>query len=184
MVIGIDIDDTMTDTSELIMVNAKKYFNRDDEEFIYEILHLKNLDDNLLNFYKKYLPNMLENYKLKDNVKEVIDRLREKGNKVIVITARGNSFDMGQVESTNEYFKKHNIIVDDIIMKEKDKKPVCKKMNVDIMIDDSISVLESLKDSSTKPLLFSSIGNQNQDVDFDRVDNWLDLERYITNLKS
>jgi len=182
MNIGLDIDDTMTNTSELIMEYAMEYFNSNDVELINSILNSKCIEGPLLDFYNKYVIKMIENYTLKDNVKEVIDRLRSKGHKIFIITARGYTPVHGVIEATEEYFKKHNIYFDGIIFKAINKKESCIKNNIDVMVDDSVGVSEELRDTNVKSILFNSVINENIQVNVDRVDNWIELEKHIDRL--
>lgn len=179
MRIGIDIDDTMTNTTELMIDYAKEYFNETSENKIITLLNSK-IEGKIYDFYMEYLPIMAVKYSLKENVIEVINRLREKGYKVIVITARGHSTFDGMIDITKEYFKRNNIVVDDCIFKCGDKNNACIENNIDIMIDDSISTLNKL--TNTKKLLFTSIVNQDIDIDINRVSNWLEVESYIYSL--
>jgi len=182
MNIGIDIDDTMTNTSELIIEYAKEYFNSDDVELINSILNSKSIEGPLLDFYNKYLLKMIENYTLKDNVKEVIDRLRSKGHKIFIITARAYTPMEGVVEATEEYFKKHGISFDGIIFKAINKRESCVNNKIDVMVDDSVSVAYELRDTNVKPVLFNSVINENVQIDVDRIDNWIELEKHIDRL--
>lgn len=184
MNIGLDIDDTMTNSSELMIRYAQTYFNTTDKALINKLLHTKMSNEEVSGFYNKYLPEMMEKYELKENVKEVIDSLRTKGHKIIIITARGRTIKKGLVEITKKYLKKHKIEVDDMIFREVDKASVCLENNIDIMIDDSVAILEKVKESGIKPLLFSSINNQNISTTIDRVTNWLELEAYIDKMYS
>jgi uncharacterized HAD superfamily protein len=180
--IGLDIDDTMTNSSDLIIEYAKKYFESDDINLINNILNSKEIEGKLLDFYREYLPEMMRIYDLKDNVKEVIDRLRSKGNKIIIITARGYTIEAGLIEITKEYFEKHQIVVDEMVFQAIEKTEACIKNNIDIMIDDSISVLEKLKETNTNTLLFDSANNKDYKTNIDRVNNWLELEEYLNKL--
>ncbi len=181
MTIGLDIDDTMTNSSKLIIEYAKKYFETNDVTKIKEILS-KKIEGKLLDFYNEYLPEMMASYTLKENVKEVIDGLRQNGHKIIIITARGHSVKKGLIDITKEYFKKHNIVVDKMIFEKTEKTAECINNNIDIMIDDSIKVLNELKEKNIKTLLFTSENNINCDTDINRVNNWLELESYINEL--
>lgn len=184
MVIGIDIDDTITNSSELIIEYAKKHFKSDDIDIINNILNVSKIDGELLQFYSKYLSEMIERYTVKDNAAKVIKRLREKGYKVVIITARGHTVTQDNLElMTTNYFNKHGIEVDEIIFRTKNKKEICIEKNIKIMVDDSINVLESLNDTNITPVLFNSIFNKDINTDIKRVDNWLELEKYISILE-
>lgn len=182
MTIGLDIDDTMTNSSQLIAKYAKEYFTSYNTEMISTILHAEKIEGELLEFYNKYLPKMMENYELKENVQEVIKRLRLQGHKIIIVTARGYTVQEGLIEITKKYLEKYNIKVDDIIFRTLYKNEICVNNKVDIMVDDSISVLEKVKKSGIKALLFTSSNNQHISTTIDRVDNWLDLEKYINKI--
>lgn len=182
MTIGLDIDDTMTNSHDLAVEYAKRYLNSEDEKLINELLYPHNIKGASLDFYVKYLPEMTENYVLKENVKEVIDRLRTKGHKLIVITARGYSGKKKVIGITKTYFKKYGLLFDEVIFMAKEKTGYCLRSKIDLMIDDSVSVLEKLKELNIKTLLFTSDNNKNINTNIDRVSNWLELEEYINNL--
>jgi len=146
-------------------------------------LHGKNVSDEMQNFYKKYLPLMMNNYQLKDNARAVINRLKEAGHKIIIITARGYTKGLGQEEITKAYFKKHGIVVDKIIFGKRKKCSACIEEKLDLMVDDSVRIVEDLKNSGIKSVLFNSICNAHEQINIDRVNNWLELEEYINNLK-
>lgn len=181
MTIGIDIDDTMTNTSESYIKYAKRYFNSTDIVLINNILHGTNITSEMMDFYDKYLLEILSKVSLKENVKEVIDELREKGHKIILISARGK-VRAGQIKVTRDYLKKFNIKVDKIIFKSIDKLNACIENNIDLIIDDSVKVLEDLKNNGIGVLLFSSISNKTFKTDIKRVNNWIELEEYIDRL--
>ena len=51
------------------------------------------------------------------------------------------------------------------------------------MVDDSINVLDRVADIGIKTLLFTSLQNQKIKTNFNRVSNWLELEKYINSIK-
>lgn len=183
MTIGIDIDDTMTNSTELMLEYAKNYFKEADNKKLIEIINSK-IEGDLYNFYSKYLAEMMSKYKLKNNVVEVINRLREKGHKIVIITARGRTIKEGLIEVTKDYFNRNNIIVDEIVFRCADKSNVCIKYKIDLMIDDSISVLDKVNSCGIKTLLFTSIVNKNEKTNIKRIDDWIKLEKYIDNIDS
>lgn len=182
MTIGLDIDDTITNSSDLIFTFVKKYFNTDDVNIVREIIG-GEIEGELLKFYDAHLGEMVANYTLKDNVKEVIERLRKKGHRVVIITARGYTKTKDSIiKITKKYLQKHNIKVDKIVFNKLDKDIACVKNNIDIMIDDSVSTLEKIRAKNIKVLLYTSIGNKEVTTNIDRVNNWLELEDYIDEL--
>lgn len=181
MTIGIDIDDTMTNSSELIIEYAKKHFKSNDMNLINNILHGNNITTEMQYFYNKYLLELLSKYTLKKDVKEVIDRLRLQGHKVILISARGYGVKTGQITVTRNYLKRYKIKVDDIVFRTRDKSQACLDNKIDLMIDDSVEVLESLSTKGINTLLFRSISNKNIMTEIDYVDDWIELEAYIQN---
>ncbi len=182
MTIGLDIDDTITESSELIVNYVKKHFN-DDINIVSEILGGK-IEGELLRFYDIHLGEMVASYKLKDNVKEVIDRLRKNGHKVVIITTRGFTKTKDDIPGiTRKYFKKHDINVDKIVFNKLHKEVACVTNKIDLMVDDSISTLEKIKSKGIKVLLFNSMSNKKSITSLNRVDNWLELESYINSLK-
>lgn len=183
MTIGLDIDDTITESSKLQIEYAKKHFNVDDVDIVRKILN-GEVKGELFNFYNINLGKMIVNYELKANVKEVIDRLRNNGHKVIVITARGyTEFNDNIAFITESYFNKHDIKFDKIVFNKLHKDEACVENGIDIMIDDSISTLEKIAAKGIKTLLFNSISNRKIKTNINRVDNWLELENCINNLK-
>lgn len=97
------------------------------------------------------------------------------------ITDKGYTVKKGLMEVTRKYFKKHKIVVDKIIFRTIDKVDACIENKIDLMIDDSIKVLEDLDNNGINTILFSTISNKNYKTNLVRVDNWLDLEKYIEN---
>jgi len=183
MTIGLDIDDTITESSKLQIEYVKKHFNVDDANIVKEILG-GEIKGELLRFYEAHLGEMVANYELKANAKEVVDRLRKNGHKIVIITARGYTKTKNDImKITEEYFKKHHINVDKIIFNKLYKEDASLENKIDLMIDDSINTLEKIRARGIKTLLFTSISNKDIITDINRVDNWLELENYINNLK-
>lgn len=177
MTVGLDIDDTMTNSKELIMVYAKNYFKTADEELVNKILHAPKIEGKLYDFYKANLPEMISNYQLKPNVKKVINRLRKKGHKIVIITTRGYTHIDGVVEATVEYFKKHKLITDKMIFKTRDKAKICLENNINLMIDDYLPILDELEQAGVNCLMYSDVANLATNKK--QVNNWLELEKYI-----
>ena len=94
-------------------------------------------------FWNKYFVDYITKSSPRQFAQEVIEKLRQEGNKIYIITARNEeglppeAYGKMQ-ELTKEWLKKSNIKYDEIIFAgDKEKKIQCIKNNIDIMIEDS-----------------------------------------------
>lgn len=171
MTIGIDIDDTITETSLIANQYLKKY-----PEY-QELSDYHMLEKNVFKkFVKDNVLDIQNNAPLKDGVKECIDYLRKNGHKVILITARGaNGFTFLKSE-TKKYLEKNNIVVDDIKFGKNYKGKTCKKENVDIFIDDKEEVLDEVKKWGIKTIRFCNLEEKSK---HQKVSTWTDMLKFF-----
>ena len=183
MRIGIDIDDTITNTYEYMTPYVCKSFNIDEESIkgkngtYREVYRLERQD--YVNFLKKYFNDFAPLITVKEDAKKVINKLHEK-NEIIIITARNEEYFENVKELCSNYLKKENILFDDIIVNAKPKGPICKERNIDILIDDSVENCISAKENNIKCILFDSKINKNTD-EFTRAHNWKEVEYLLEN---
>ena len=83
--IGIDIDDTITNTFE----KAEEYLINHIEYISYDELY-EGKTERAINFAKERLETIQRECLPKEHAIEVIKRLKDKGYKIIIITARGS----------------------------------------------------------------------------------------------
>ena len=142
MIIGIDLDDTITKTEEILFKYAKKY--NEEKNIIYKIDRDKwdwnkafgwN-DKSVEVFFEKYLKKVFKEVEIKEDAKEVINTLKKDGDTIIIITAR-NSENVKDVHKMCEkWLKDKQVEVDKIVINGEDKAKECKENNIDIFIDD------------------------------------------------
>lgn len=163
MIIGIDIDDTLVDTSTSFDKVIKKYnvnFNK------------KFKDDWTLeerNFiFGKYLEEILIGAKLKKDAKEVLDSLVDLGYELVVITARSNRYCKNIEQQTIELIKKENLPITKLYFGENKKSDLAKKINLGLMIDDSVYVCNNMKEEEIDYILFG-----------DKITTWKEVLEYI-----
>lgn len=150
MRIGIDIDGVLTDIERFqIDYGSKFYYENYNKEIVnhkgYETCDIfdsdKTIDDA---FWKEYFVDYSINVKARDFADEIIKKLKDDGNKIYIITARGSflshSRDVMLYEANKEVVKKwlnkNNIQYDEIIFSPEDKLDICLENNIDIMIED------------------------------------------------
>lgn len=182
MRIGIDIDDTICRTTEkvneLMEVFAK-------EEKI-EPLMIMNYEDIKEKFFDKYLDDIYMGVVVKRNAKEVLRRLRNKGNKLFIITARRNdlSKSVKDVEKmTYDWLKANEIEVDGIFIDAYGdaKAKICKDEKIDIIIDDDPYNYKMITSNGCKCLLYDDREKYNLRDDY--VTNWLEVEDFIEKMR-
>lgn len=163
MTIGIDIDDTLVSTSESFDELVKKYnldfqkkfkdtWTEEEKKFIFD----------------NYLKETLMSAKLKENAKEVISYLNNLGYKLVIITARGNNHCDGIEEFTKRFIEQEKINICEFHFGEYKKSDLAKKLNLDLMIDDSVYVCNNMKKENIECILFG-----------DKIKTWKDVLEYI-----
>ena len=184
MRIGIDIDDTITNTWEYIMPIFSEKFNIPIEQFkesgaYYDsIKHIVSFDE-YLNLIKKY-EHIMQDVPLKENVKEIITKLKEEGNTIIFITARGtNSYSNPYLISKN-YLNKHKIPYDKLIVNAYKKGTICKEEKIDLFIDDNIKNCTDVSNQGIDVLMMSASFNES-DTNYIHMKDWNQVYEYINN---
>lgn len=154
MRIGIDLDDTVCNTTKLINDFAKAYAY--DKNITVEDLFMN--PNEVQEFYKVYLREILEEDSVKRDFVEVYPKLRE-NNELFIITARSNDFmeelfDMDTL--TEAWLKRNDITYDGIFFNvyAEQKAMVCLKNNIDVLIDDDIKNYDALTKHGIKVILF------------------------------
>lgn len=178
MRIGIDLDDTICNTTEIVQKRAEKYAS---------IQHLNPLDimnDEALKnvFFRKYLEDIYTNVEIKEEARNVLKRIKNRGNQLYIITARDSSqypHIENVMEITSNWLKNHNIKIDEVIIGVygEEKANVCKEKNIDLMIDDDPYNYKMILAKGIKCLLFDDY--EKYDLKDNYVTNWLQIEKYI-----
>ena len=162
MRIGIDIDDTLVSTSESFDEVIKKYGVSFSKKF------KEDWTKEEKNFiFNNYLKETLINAKIKDNAKEVLNELNKLGHEIIVITARTENNCNGIEQNTKKLLEDNNIKISEYYFAQYKKSDIAKKIELDLMIDDSINVYENMKKDNIDCILF------------DEKMNWKDVLEYI-----
>lgn len=196
-VVGIDADGVLVNMSEFNIREGKKYFKKEPvnlnayhtrdifgvskkEEFIYGL-------KGALNKYCKKEPPM-------PNCKEVIKKLNEEGIVLHEITARKfTTFDniIGKYyrKLFEKWLHKHELKFKTIEYcsetdSPRDKLLGCRKLNVDVMIEDKPDVAEYLANNDVKILLMDAPYNKDlMHPNITRVYNWEEIYDNIIKLK-
>ena len=183
MRIGIDLDDTITNSSDIFVEYAKKYNKK---KSINHEINIEELDQQLAfgwnhsnqeKFREEYLEKVLRNVSPHKNVVEVLKNISKKGNEIVIITARSNTELEDMEDITKEWLKEHNIKYHKLIMDSKEKDVVCAQEKINVFIDDNINICQKVYEKLKIPVfLFSTRYNSKKCSNgVFRISNWEEI---------
>ena len=195
MKIGIDIDGVLTDFEKWQLEVGSKFFikynknivNPDgyDSDTVFDVT--KEMDSE---FWNDYLYDYAKNEPARKFAGEVIDKLKDKGYEIYIITARyltDRNDNLGK-EMRNiviEWLKENSINYDKIIFSQEDKRNICKENNVDIMIEDAPKNIVELSEVLPKVICFDALYNREIAKDnVIRCYSWYDIYSKIFEIKN
>ena len=188
MNIGVDLDGVLFDSESLLRTVSVFY----DLEICG-----KGIVDKTANFCqdaygwdKKQSQTFLDKYLLQCEkvapvmpyAKYVIDKLREAGHKVYIITRRGWE-DKKEITLTNKLLKKNKIKVDAVYYSKDSKLKTCQDLMIDIMIDDNSKTIETLANNNIRCFYYTGVFSRELSHPLiTDVNNWGDI--YLNILKT
>lgn len=195
MNIGIDIDDTITDTYGCIFPYAQKFTTEELGKNIEDVdrnftTHMYFSDfhnwtkDEEKSFLDKYYETIITKVQPKLFAVETINKLKEEGHKIFLITARFPSDKFDIKELTLRWLKENNINYDELIVNVEDKVKTAKDKHIDLFVDDSIRNCENMAKAEIKTYIMDTIINLNdKNNKVKRVYSWPHLYQEITKFK-
>ena len=178
MKIGIDIDNTITETSLLANLLVKNDY-RYNEAKDYHNLSEEKLKDFLTN----YLSDIVYNVNIKADVKGTLEMWHNLGYKIIFITARGvektnNFINLRTLHLTSMYFEKEKIPFDEIIFFKDSKAQTALKYKLDLFIDDKESVLDEMASVGIKTLRMTADLTSKHKI----VNSWQEIQKIVSQM--
>ena len=191
MKIGIDLDGVVIDSEttfrtyeeifDIDILKGKNLINREEPKFQARYNWNKEQSEE---FMKRYLLQITKECNLMAGFMVVYNLLKEQGHEFIVITARGR-FIKEEKDDAIRLLDKNGIKFDKYYWEIADKLEICKKENVDIMIDDDWKIIKNLSENKVKTLYFRAINlvklEENEYIK--EVNNWGDVYRFIKESK-
>lgn len=191
MRIGIDLDDTITKTDEILFKYAKMY--NEEEKILFKINRgewdwnkaFGWNEENIKEFFSKYLKSIYEEAEIKENAKERINKLKDDGNEIIIITARDTKSLKEVHDVCKDWLINNKINVDKIVVDGEDKAQKCLENKIDIFIDDNICNCENVYNNLKIPVLLmnSRYNKEYQNPNIKRVYNWNEIYNEICKYK-
>lgn len=154
MIIGIDIDNTITHTTEMILHYAQMFgreqgLNTTPDLRYYYLEDVLGWDKRVADdFLDNYLGRIYTNMRPKDQAVEVIGELK-KQHELILITSRNRKFPAVE-EVTKNWLKQHGVQYDRLILNQTSnmhffsKLDVCQENGVEVMIEDHYELVSEI----------------------------------------
>lgn len=187
MNIGIDIDDTITNSSDVFIKYARIYNKL--HNITYKI-NTSELDqkkafgwsvENQKEFASQYLKTILKETIPRKNVIEVIKKIKKLGCNIFFISARNDSEFSEMYEFTNQWLIENNIEFDKLIINCNDKLKKCLDNDIKLFIDDNYITCKKICDSKKiKVLLYETRYNKKYNYsELIKVKNWYGIQKII-----
>lgn len=187
MKIGIDLDGVVIDSEttfrtyeeifDVDTLNGNNLVNREEPKFQ---ARYNWTEEQEKEFIKKYFLTVSKESNLMSGFVGVFNLLKSQGYEFVVITARG-----GHVKEMKDdairLLEENNIKFDKYYWQIEDKLEICKKENVDFMIDDDWKIIKRLSENNVKTLYFrdTNLMKLEENEYLKEVNNWGDIYRYI-----
>ena len=187
MKIGIDLDGVVMDSEatfrtyeeifDIEILQGNNLINREEPKFQARYNWTEEQENE---FIKKYFLTVSRESNLMSGFIAVYNLLKNQGHEFVVITARGGHL-KEMKDDAIRLLEENNIKFDKYYWQVEDKLEICKKENVDIMIDDDWKIIKRLADNKVKTLYFRDVNlmklEENEYIK--EVNNWGDIYRYI-----
>ena len=153
MNIGIDIDNVISNFNEVLLeeylIHDKEIgkcgiINKNAEYIRRGMFDWSEVEEKT--FYKQNIERIVKKLNPIEGAKEYIDKLKQDGHKIYIITGRDNGEYSNPYDMTKDWLDKFGIYYDKLILTNAYKNDIhgksekCIENNVDIMIDDSVNI--------------------------------------------
>ncbi len=183
MRIGIDIDDTITDSWPTLLPHYEKEFNIPIEVLKNRMPYYYSLENEITmeEYFKRVKDinrDVILNIPLKKDACKYINKLMEDGNEIVFITSRGFDENYDPYGMTAKYLEEHNIGYTKLVINAKDKSVAAIEENIDLFIDDSLKHIGKVSEKGIPALLFETNYNRNDKL-YRHVKSWKEIYNVI-----
>ena len=194
MNIGIDIDNVISKFDEAL-----------EEEFLKHDKELRNTgiinpnkhmtegmfdwtNEEVWSFYLENIERIAKNLEVKEGAKEYIEKLKDDGHTIVIITGRDNGEYTDPYGMTKKWLREKEIPYDKLIFvngyknDKQGKAAKCIENGIDVMIDDSRGICKECFLNNITTLIMDKPCNREL-KEITRVHNWKEIYEFITNYK-
>lgn len=182
MNIGIDIDNTITNTAPILKKYCKEYndtvVKRGLEMHetgaasfdLYDWTQEENMD-----FCVKYLEEVVLQAEVKENAKEVIQKLKNEGHQINIISSRAFPMFKTPYETTEKFLKEKGIVYDKLLVGKIEKRSSCVENQLDVLIEDEVKYINEMSEFMNVFVFGAVYNKQCSGKNITRVYNWIEV---------
>lgn len=182
MNIGIDIDNTITNTAPILKKYCKEYndtvVKRGLEMHetgaasfdLYDWTQEENMD-----FCVKYLEEVVLQAEVKENAKEVIQKLKNEGHQINIISSRAFPMFKTPYETTEKFLKEKGIVYDKLLVGKIEKRSSCVENQLDVLIEDEVKYINEMSEFMNVFVFDAVYNKQCSGKNITRVYNWIEV---------
>jgi len=182
MNIGIDIDNTITNTAPILKKYCKEYndtvVKRGLEMHetgaasfdLYDWTQEENMD-----FCVKYLEEVVLQAEVKENAKEVIQKLKNEGHQINIISSRAFPMFKTPYETTEKFLKEKGIVYDKLLVGKIEKRSSCIENQLDVLIEDEVKYINEMSEFMNVFVFDAVYNKQCSGKNITRVYNWIEV---------
>ena len=186
MNIAIDIDDTLTESFDYFLPFVAEFFGADVNELSEKNISYSNLPKEWkkdeIEFCKTYYDSVVADTPFKPDAVWGVNKLRELGHKIVIITGRTDAFYSDPYKTTIKELENGGIVYDKLIC-TLDKANACIEENISVLIDDMPANCASAVSIGIPALLFDSKANREIKTEYIRVKNWIKVVEAVNQIE-
>lgn len=188
MKIGIDLDGVLFDSEKLYRVYTELYD-------MFELKRNSKVDNRIVKlqerfnwtqeeidtFFDKYQEKIMLESNFMPGAINILKRLKEEGNELIIITARG-SMKKEIIKLTEDILRKNDMyIFDKYFWGIENKEEICLEENIDLMIDDNDEKCKKVSEAKIKTIYLKDAPSyeMKENKYLKILYNWGEIYRYI-----
>jgi len=183
MRIGIDIDDTITDTYEMLLPMIAVRYGVSLSKLYEEIPTYKKLDTmfpDYTHFVSESLPVCAKITPVRDGAIEFITKLKEAGHEIYFITARNPKEFVEPYKISYDFLKVNKVPYDKLLVNVQRKDQQCLVEKIDLFIDDNNDNCRAVHKAGIETLQFGTIFTKKL-KNIERVESWQEVYNYVIN---
>ncbi len=186
MNIGIDIDDTITYTYETLLPIVSLKYGMNIQKLVSQKPSYKMLHSTLPDYDRFAIENFSRMAKiapLREDVVEVLQKLKNDGHKIIFISARNFDEYEDPYQLSLEYLERNRVPYDKLIVNARDKAKECLIENIDVFIDDNAKNCKAVQKRGIHTI---QMGTDFTDVSkgLERINSWKEIYSRIQEIYS